>query len=145
MPLSALTGTKLRDRRLAAGLRQAEVAVRAGISASYLNLIEHNRRKVTPEVMERLADALQIDRAALVEGREAALIDDLRTAAARGGAAAETAGGTGAEIERVEDFVDRFLGLYVNLNGFSQLEVWSRQRKEALGRWPARSGYGILL
>ena len=103
MPLSALTGTKLRDRRLAAGLRQAEVAVRAGISASYLNLIEHNRRKVTPEVMARLADALQIDRAALVEGREAALIDDLRTAAARGGAAAETAGGTGAEIERVED------------------------------------------
>lgn len=110
MPLSALTGTKLRDRRLAAGLRQAEVAVRAGISASYLNLIEHNRRKVTPEVMERLADALQIDRAALVEGREAALIDDLRTAAARGGAAAETAGDTGAEIERVEDFVDRFPG-----------------------------------
>lgn len=41
--------------------------------------------------------------------------------------------------------LDRFLGLYVNLNGFSQLEVWSRQRKEALGRWPARSGYGILL
>ncbi len=41
--------------------------------------------------------------------------------------------------------LDRFLGLYVNLNGFSQLEVRSRQRKEALGRWPARSGYGILL
>jgi len=41
--------------------------------------------------------------------------------------------------------LDRFLGLYVNLNGFSQLEAWSRQRKEAIGRWPARSGYGILL
>jgi transcriptional regulator with XRE-family HTH domain len=106
MPLSALTGTKLRDRRLAAGLRQAEVAARAGISASYLNLIEHNRRKVTPEVMERLADALQIDRAALVEGREAALIEDLRAAAARGGTEAET----GAEVGRVEDFVDRFPG-----------------------------------
>ena len=101
MPLSALTGTKLRDRRLAAGLRQAEVALKAGISASYLNLIEHNRRKVTPEVMERLADALQIDRAALVEGHEAALIEDLRSAAARGGAAGDSL----AEIERVEDFV----------------------------------------
>lgn len=106
MPLSALTGTKLRDRRLAAGLRQAEVALKAGISASYLNLIEHNRRKVTPEVMERLADALQIDRAALVEGHEAALIEDLRSAAARGGAAGDSL----AEIERVEDFVDRFPG-----------------------------------
>jgi transcriptional regulator with XRE-family HTH domain len=114
MPLSALTGTKLRDRRLAAGLRQSEVAARAGISASYLNLIEHNRRKVTTEVMERLADALQIDRAALAEGREAALVEDLRAAAARGGAqakgGAETGAETGAEVERVEDFVDRFPG-----------------------------------
>ena len=74
MPIPVLTGTKLRDRRLAAGLRQAQVAAQAGISASYLNLIEHNRRKVTPEVMERLADALQIDRAALVEGKDAALV-----------------------------------------------------------------------
>ena len=106
MPLSALTGTKLRDRRLAAGLRQADVAVQAGISASYLNLIEHNRRKVTPEVMERLADALQIDRMALVEGKDAALVEDLRAAAARSG----TAGETEAEVERVEDFVGRFPG-----------------------------------
>ncbi|MFO1204045.1 MAG: short-chain fatty acyl-CoA regulator family protein [Tabrizicola sp.] len=102
MPLSALTGTKLRERRLAAGFRQADVASRAGISASYLNLIEHNRRKVTSDVMERLADALQIDRAALAEGREAALIEDLRSAAARGGPE--------AELDRVEDFVDRFPG-----------------------------------
>lgn len=112
MPLSSLSGTKLRDRRLAAGLRQADVAARSGISASYLNLIEHNRRKVTPEVMERLADALQIDRTALADGREAALVEDLRAAAARGGA--ET------EIERVEDFIDRFPGwarLLANLDG----------------------------
>jgi transcriptional regulator with XRE-family HTH domain len=102
MPLSALTGTKLRDRRLAAGLRQSEVAAQAGISASYLNLIEHNRRKVTPEVMERLADALQIDRSALVEGKDLALVEDLRAAAARSGPE--------AEVARVEEFVDRFPG-----------------------------------
>jgi transcriptional regulator with XRE-family HTH domain len=111
MPLSALTGTKLRERRLAAGLRQADVAATAGISASYLNLIEHNRRKVTAGVMERLADALRIDREALAEGREAALVEDLRAAAARGGPQ--------AEVERVEDFVDRFpgwAGLLVALN-----------------------------
>lgn len=103
MPISALTGTKLRDRRLAAGLRQAQVAAQAGISASYLNLIEHNRRNVTPEVMERLAEALQIDQATLVEGKDAALVEDLRAAAARGGT-------PGAEVERAEDFVDRFPG-----------------------------------
>jgi transcriptional regulator with XRE-family HTH domain len=102
MPLSALTGTKLRERRMAAGLRQADVAARAGISASYLNLIEHNRRKVTPEVMERLADVLAIDRAALGAEGDAVLVEDLRAAAARGG--------TQAEVERVEDLVDRFPG-----------------------------------
>lgn len=103
MPLSALTGTKLRERRIAGGLRQAEVALRAGISASYLNLIEHNRRKVTPDVMERLAGALGLDRAALAAGREAALVEDLRAAVARGATGA-------AEVERVEDFADRFPG-----------------------------------
>jgi transcriptional regulator with XRE-family HTH domain len=102
MPLSALTGTKLRERRIAAGLRQAQVAATAGISASYLNLIEHNRRKVTVQVLDRLADALEIDRAALAEGRDAALVEDLRAAAARGGA--------GAEVDRVEDLVGRFPG-----------------------------------
>ena len=106
MPLSALTGTKLRERRMAAGLLQADVAARAGISASYLNLIEHNRRKVTAEVMERLADALQIDRSALIDGKDAALVEDLRAAVARGGATGEP----GPEVERVEDFVDRYPG-----------------------------------
>jgi transcriptional regulator with XRE-family HTH domain len=103
MPLSALTGTKLRERRMAARLRQSDVAARAGISPSYLNLIEHNRRKVTPEVMDRLADALGIDRAALAGGQEAVLVEDLRAAAAR-------AGTTGAELDRVEDLVSRFPG-----------------------------------
>jgi hypothetical protein len=107
MPLSALTGTKLRDLRLAQGLKQAEAAARAGISASYLNLIEHNRRKVTPEVLERLAEALAIDRAALAGGGNAAMVEDLRAVAARGLAQSET---TRAEVERVEEFVDRFPG-----------------------------------
>jgi transcriptional regulator with XRE-family HTH domain len=102
MPLSALTGTKLRERRMAQGLRQADVAARAGISASYLNLIEHNRRKVTPDVMDRLAETLGIDRAALAEGKTAALVEDLRSAAARSGAE--------VEVDRVEDLVDRFPG-----------------------------------
>ncbi|WP_103256011.1 helix-turn-helix domain-containing protein [Tabrizicola aquatica] len=103
MPLSALTGTRLRERRLAAGLRQADVAGAAGISASYLNLIEHNRRKVTPQVLDRLAGALGLDRAALEGGQNPALLEDLRAAAARGGL-------TPAELERLEEFADRFPG-----------------------------------
>ncbi|MGL4235459.1 helix-turn-helix domain-containing protein [Tabrizicola sp.] len=103
MPLSALTGTKLRERRLAAGLRQADAAAKAGISASYLNLIEHNRRNVTADVLERLAEALGIDRTALVDGQDAALVEDLRAAAARGEQ-------SGVELDRIDDLVDRFPG-----------------------------------
>jgi hypothetical protein len=103
MPLSALTGTRLRERRLAAGLRQADVAAVVGISASYLNLIEHNRRKVGGAVLDRLADALGFDQAALVDGSDAVLLEGLRGSIARAGAAV-------AELESVDDFASRFPG-----------------------------------
>ena len=103
MPLSALTGARLRERRLAAGLRQADVAASAGISASYLNLIEHDRRKVGGAVLARLADALGFDRNALAEGADAALISGLQSAAGRGGALA-------VELAGLEDLASRFPG-----------------------------------
>ncbi len=103
MPLSALTGTRLRERRLAAGLRQADVAASVGISASYLNLIEHDRRRVGGALLVRLADALGFDRAALAEGADAALIEGLKSSAARGGALA-------VELAGLEDFASRFPG-----------------------------------
>jgi transcriptional regulator with XRE-family HTH domain len=125
MPLSALTGTKLRERRLAAGLRQSDVAATAGISASYLNLIEHDRRKVTPNVMERLADALGIDRAALADGQTAALVEDLQAAAARGALPA-------VELGRIEDFVDRFPGWAGLLVGLDARNAALERAVEAL-------------
>ena len=108
MPLSALTGTRLRERRQALGLRQAVVAGRAGISASYLNLIEHNRRAVGRELLDRLSAALGLEAADLVPGSDAALFEGLRTAVARAGGAAVDAGG--AELDRLTDFVSRFPG-----------------------------------
>jgi type VI secretion system protein ImpG len=41
--------------------------------------------------------------------------------------------------------LEYFLGLYVTMNGFSQLSVRTRQRKEVLKQWPPRSGHRILL
>lgn len=93
-----LTGARVRARRERIGLRQAEVARRAGISASYLNLIEHDRRRVGPDLLPRLAAALEIEAEALAgaQGRT----DDLRAAAAAAGGA--------AELARAEDFAGRF-------------------------------------
>jgi transcriptional regulator with XRE-family HTH domain len=103
MALSALVGTRLRERRLAAGLKQADLAAAAGVSASYLNLIEHNRRNVTPPVLARLAAALGVDPAVLGEGTAGALAEDLRAAAAAMPAA-------GAELDRIDELIARYPG-----------------------------------
>lgn len=41
--------------------------------------------------------------------------------------------------------LERFLGLYASLNSFVQLVAFTRQREEALHRWPPRAGHQILL
>jgi predicted transcriptional regulator/DNA-binding XRE family transcriptional regulator len=119
MPMTALTGSRLRERRLQLGLRQADVARAAGISASYLNLIEHNRRRIGADVMERLAQALGVPIATLAEGAAGALIEDLRAAAASAVAVGAGAGagmqvgvaaGPQAEVDRLDDFAGRFPG-----------------------------------
>lgn len=99
--VSALTGSRLRERRVALGLRQADLAALVGISASYLNLIEHNRRRISEALLEHLAQALGQPVAAFQEGVGAAALEGLRAAAA------EVAG---AELDRIEDFAGRYPG-----------------------------------
>ncbi len=41
--------------------------------------------------------------------------------------------------------LERFLGLYVTMNSFSQLRARTRQRKEVLRQWPPRAGQMTLL
>ncbi|HEU0221365.1 MAG TPA: helix-turn-helix transcriptional regulator, partial [Paracoccaceae bacterium] len=53
----SLAGLRIRERRTALGLTQVELAARAGISPSYLNLIEKNRRGAAGRVLLALARA----------------------------------------------------------------------------------------
>ena len=98
-----LTGSRIRSLRLDRGLRQAELARRCGISASYLNLIEYNRRKIGGALLNRLARSLDVDPGSLSEGAEKALTSSVESAAARHP-------GVGAEIDRAEDFASRYPG-----------------------------------
>jgi type VI secretion system protein ImpG len=41
--------------------------------------------------------------------------------------------------------LDRFFGLYVSMNSFSQLSVRITQRKEGLEEWPARAGSQVVM
>ena len=98
-----LTGARIRERRITQGQRQVDLARQVGISASYLNLIEHNRRRIGGKLLLDLAAALGVEPSALTEGAEAALIATLREA---GSATPQTE----AEVDRIEDFAARFSG-----------------------------------
>ena len=100
--VAALSGSKLRARRLEMGLRQGDVARAAGVSASYLNLIEHNRRRVPQGILDRLAAALDSPPDAFADGGGgAAVLDDLRAVALAW---------PSAELARVDEFAQRFPG-----------------------------------
>jgi predicted transcriptional regulator/transcriptional regulator with XRE-family HTH domain len=103
MARDTLTGSRIRERRLIAGLRQADLARRVGISASYLNLIEHNRRRIGGKLLVDIAQVLGAEPGMLTEGAEAALIATLREAAA-------DAGPVAAETDRADEFAGRFPG-----------------------------------
>ena len=103
MARDALTGSRIRERRVMAGQKQADLARQIGISASYLNLIEHNRRRIGGKLLLDISAALQVEPQLLTDGAEAALIATLREAA-------EDAGLTSSEAERGDEFAGRFPG-----------------------------------
>ena len=61
-------GRRVRSLRLRMGLSQAELAKRLGISSSYLNLIEHDRRSVTGALLLEIARVLDVDLRVLSAG-----------------------------------------------------------------------------
>lgn len=103
MPRTALTGTRIRARRNLRGLRQSELARAVGVSPSYLNLIEHNRRKVGVELLGALAQALGVSADALAENGDARLVEGARAAALRCDADL-------VDLERIDEFTGRFPG-----------------------------------
>lgn len=73
-------GGKLRRLRQERRLTQAQMAAELGISPSYLNLIESNRRPVTARVLVQLADKLRVEIGSLVSDNEERLTSDLMEA-----------------------------------------------------------------
>src|SRR5262249_38318121 len=80
MPEVPLLGAKLRALRRRENLTQNELAERLGISASYLNLIENNRRPLTAPLLIRLAQTFQLDLQSFAASDEARLVADLHEA-----------------------------------------------------------------
>ena len=77
MSESLRIGARVRELRRRAGLSQVQLAERIGVSASYVNLIEHNHRPVTAALLLKLARQLQVDLTQLAADSEERLAQDL--------------------------------------------------------------------
>ena len=72
-----LIGPKIRDRRHALGITQAGLAARVGISPSYLNLIEANKRSIAGVLLKRIGAELELPIEDLDGAAEQRLQNDL--------------------------------------------------------------------
>ncbi|HET6224352.1 MAG TPA: helix-turn-helix transcriptional regulator, partial [Dongiaceae bacterium] len=72
-----IAGRKVRRLREGRELTQVEMARRLGLSASYLNLIEHGQRPLTARLQTHLCETLDVDPGELSDEEEAHLAADL--------------------------------------------------------------------
>lgn len=84
---SSPIGHRIRSRRKEIGLTQTALAKKLGISVSYVNLIEHDKRTIGGSLLNRLAEALSLDGSALDGTYERQMLDELQQVAAEPGLA----------------------------------------------------------
>jgi len=106
----------MRQLRRANNHTQAEMALRLGISAAYVNLLENNQRSLSVKVLMALGDGYGVDWRKLVNDNELTRVADLR-AAVRDPIFADEAPDLQelrAAIDHAPRVVERFLHLYQN-------------------------------
>lgn len=113
MPDGSRTGRRIRERRIALGMRQTTLAQSVGISPAYLNLIEHNHRRIAGKLLNQLAQALDLDADVLQTGARKQVLDGLQAALHRRTGEAEQADhGVLADFaERNPDWADLIVAL----------------------------------
>jgi len=77
----SIIGTRIRERRRSMGLTQADLARRVGVSPSYLNLIERNKRRISGKLLGSVADELGLRRDTLDGAGERRLLEQMETIA----------------------------------------------------------------
>jgi transcriptional regulator with XRE-family HTH domain len=63
--LRAVLAFNMKDQRHILGITQEQLAERVRTSTNYIGMIESKKKFPTPEMLERIADALEIDAPAL--------------------------------------------------------------------------------
>lgn len=100
-----IVGTRIRQQRHELGITQSDLARRAGISPSYLNLIEWNKRSVSDRLLQRISEQLGVTADALDGAIERRLHDELLEIAHL-----PAIGAAEVEAERTDELIGRFPG-----------------------------------
>lgn len=98
----SLVGTRIRERRRAKKLSQKALAEKAGISQSYMNLIEHNHRTIAGRTLLAIAENLEIDSQDLSDDANLDVMTLLQDAAQNAQ--------NEIELNRLEEYLARFPG-----------------------------------
>ena len=123
-----ILGARVRQLRRQAGLTQAELARRVGVSASYLNLIEHNKRRIAGGLVLRIARELDVEVSDLDGAGERRLAEALVDIAA-----IPAVRDLGVETRAAGELIGRFPGWARALAALARSEQAATAQARALG------------
>lgn len=101
--MQRVLGPQLKEARRRKRIKQRDLAARLGISAAYLNLIEHDKRRIAGRLLNEIVRELEIDRAQLTRNTETLYLETLQQIA-------RSHGGGQIELDKLPEFIGRNAG-----------------------------------
>ncbi len=123
----AILGTRIRQRRREVGKTQSALARTVGISPSYLNLIEWNKRPIGGKLLLNIAQALDLPLSALDSSAEKRLSTTLSELARQ-----PDLQGFGIEVDRTSELIGRFPGWAKGMAALARSERDAVERAHTL-------------
>ena len=125
--MKPILGYRIRERRRQLKISQAELAKRVGISASYQNLIEHNKRSVGGSLLLRIATELNMQIEELSEVSEHRLLATLEEIAQKRDIAS-----LGVDENKVGELIGRYPGWARAIAALARSENEANEKARAL-------------
>jgi predicted transcriptional regulator/transcriptional regulator with XRE-family HTH domain len=128
-------GARVRRLREDRGLRQAALARELGLSASYLNQIENDRRPLPMRVLRPLVELFGVAPSYFADAEDLRRMEELRGATADGlfGESRMSLAAARAAVRDAPDLVERFLALYGAYRALSDQNAMAEARLAAGG------------